>query len=176
MKQKNISIEQPSVSRRDFFKMAFGAIFGLLVVFFSWPLAAFLLSSKSKKGGDQFIKVPNFSSVPVDQPTKLTFQYIDEQAFLRQNTFYDIWVLKHSNTEAKVFSPLCTHLSCRYNWDSNGRTFACPCHGSVFNQDGGVVAGPAPRPLDVLMHKIENGELYVNWQVFKPGIPQKVEA
>jgi menaquinol-cytochrome c reductase iron-sulfur subunit len=124
---------------------------------------------------DNFVKVPYFPSVPVGKPTKLTFQYIEQQAFLRQNMFYDIWVIKHSDTEAKVLSPLCTHLSCRYNWNQNDRVFACPCHGSVFTPDGDVIAGPAPRPLDDLPYKVQDGELYVNWQVFKPGIHQKVE-
>ncbi len=41
----------------------------------------------------------------------------------------------------------CTHLGCTPNWfDAEGR-FKCPCHGSNFNKDGDVIAGPAPKPL-----------------------------
>ncbi len=41
---------------------------------------------------------------------------------------------------------------------------------------GKVIGGPAPRPLDTLPYKIENGELYVQWKLYKAGIPQKLEA
>ena len=37
-------------------------------------------------------------------------------------------------------------------------------------------AGPAPRPLDTLPEKVENGELWVEWERFKLGIHEKVPA
>ncbi|MBI4353898.1 MAG: ubiquinol-cytochrome c reductase iron-sulfur subunit [Candidatus Omnitrophica bacterium] len=41
----------------------------------------------------------------------------------------------------------CTHLGCTPNWfEAEGR-FKCPCHGSNFNLQGDVLAGPAPKPL-----------------------------
>jgi hypothetical protein len=30
--------------------------------------------------------------------------------------------------------------------------------------------------LDTLPYKIEGGELYVKWELFKAGIPEKIEA
>jgi cytochrome b6-f complex iron-sulfur subunit len=42
-------------------------------------------------------------------------------------------------------SAICTHLGCTVNLAGQG--FHCPCHGSVFNQNGTVVSGPAPSPL-----------------------------
>jgi menaquinol-cytochrome c reductase iron-sulfur subunit len=41
--------------------------------------------------------------------------------------------------------------------------------------EGTVKAGPAPRPLDTLPSKVENGELYVMYQEFKSGLAKKVE-
>ena len=172
--------EEPSfssspMSRREFFKVAFITISGFIAAMAAWPFVSFLLNPNGKNEGERFVKVPHFPSVPVGKPAKLTFQYIEDQAFLRQNMFYDVWVIKSPSGEATVFSPLCTHLSCRYDWKSSEQTFSCPCHGSVFNNYGEVIAGPAPRPLDSLPHKIKDGELYVDWKVFKPGIHSKVE-
>ncbi len=43
-------------------------------------------------------------------------------------------------------SAVCTHLGCNVNHEE-GKGFACPCHGSVFGEDGRVVKGPAAWPL-----------------------------
>jgi len=51
------------------------------------------------------------------------------------------------NTPDGIFaiSAVCTHLGCVVSQEDNG--FSCPCHGSKFDQDGEVEAGPAPRAL-----------------------------
>ncbi len=42
-------------------------------------------------------------------------------------------------------SSVCTHLGCIVRASGDG--FQCPCHGSKFNKNGKVLAGPAPRNL-----------------------------
>ena len=44
-----------------------------------------------------------------------------------------------------AISAVCTHLGCLVSFSENG--FQCPCHGSKYDADGRVLAGPAPRPL-----------------------------
>ncbi|WP_455389410.1 QcrA and Rieske domain-containing protein, partial [Petrachloros mirabilis] len=51
----------------------------------------------------------------------------------------------------------------------------CPCHGSVYDVDGKVLAGPAPRSLDVLPSKVEQGKLFVIYKQFKSGLDHPVE-
>jgi len=52
----------------------------------------------------------------------------------------------------------CPHLGCTVPWrpdfDFGGKKgwFRCPCHGSTYTKDGGIlVAGPAPRPMDTMI-------------------------
>jgi cytochrome b6-f complex iron-sulfur subunit len=56
----------------------------------------------------------------------------------------------------------CTHLGCAVPWVEAEGQFHCPCHGSLFNQYGEVIGGPAPRPMDTFPISIQSGEVWVD--------------
>ncbi len=42
----------------------------------------------------------------------------------------------------------CTHMGCTLHWNGAETSWDCPCHGSRFATDGGVLNGPAVESLD----------------------------
>ncbi|MFN7932127.1 MAG: Rieske (2Fe-2S) protein [Bryobacteraceae bacterium] len=79
-----------------------------------------------------------------------------------------ICVAREGNQIA-VISTTCTHLGCIVGVADTG--FACPCHGSRYDQDGNVTGGPAPKALPWYQVKLApNGELEVDTSIeIKPG-------
>lgn len=61
-----------------------------------------------------------------------------------------------------AISAVCTHLGCIVNRTADGK-FDCPCHGSKFDPNGRVTAGPAPRGLEwIEIRQAANGLLYAD--------------
>ena len=61
----------------------------------------------------------------------------------------------------RALSAVCTHLGCTVRQEKKG--FFCPCHGSVFDANGFVLSGPAPKPLDWLSIALtRKGELVID--------------
>jgi len=62
----------------------------------------------------------------------------------------------------------CTHLGCTVPYKANEEfegkrgVFMCPCHGSVYHRNGVNVAGPAPRPLDLMEVSITGNAIIVD--------------
>jgi cytochrome b6-f complex iron-sulfur subunit len=56
----------------------------------------------------------------------------------------------------------CTHLGCAVPWVEEEGQFHCPCHGSLYNEVGEVIGGPAPRPMDTFPVAIRSGEVWVD--------------
>ncbi|HEY4198102.1 MAG TPA: FAD-dependent oxidoreductase [Mucilaginibacter sp.] len=46
-----------------------------------------------------------------------------------------------------ALNPVCTHAACVVNWNSEERSWDCPCHGARFDIDGKVLTGPATKDL-----------------------------
>ncbi len=69
----------------------------------------------------------------------------------------------------RALSSVCTHLGCITRWLPSDGIIACPCHGSHFDLDGEVIAGPAPRPLHWLeMDVSAKGDIEVDTSLEVP--------
>ena len=165
--------ETRKMTRRSFLAAWIGVFTGLITLVLGIPFVASIVGrpARSKKGG--FARVAPLDSLPVGQPIDLKYAETAEDGYIHAEEPRGVWAVRTSASAVTVFSPICPHLGCRYHWDPGSRQFLCPCHGSVFTPEGRVVAGPSPRPLDVLPTEIRGGDLYVEWQVFELGTSAK---
>lgn len=61
-------------------------------------------------------------------------------------------VYKDEKGNVSACSAVCTHAACIVQWNSEKKTFDCPCHGSRFTPQGKVINGPAIadlKPIDI---------------------------
>src|SRR5215471_12520515 len=69
--------------------------------------------------------------------------------------------LVRKGARLEALSAFCTHRKCKLTAEPN-RSFYCNCHGSTFEPDGKVTAGPAKRDLPILPTAVDGrGHLLV---------------
>jgi menaquinol-cytochrome c reductase iron-sulfur subunit len=73
-----------------------------------------------------------------------------------------------------IFSPICPHLGCKYDWIAAQNKFICPCHGSEYNELGKHEAGPALRGLDPLPLRDYQGKVEITWIEYAQNTPQLI--
>jgi menaquinol-cytochrome c reductase iron-sulfur subunit len=172
----NPCLAQPAASRRGFLKRMVGVLSALVTATMVVPLVGGIIGSSFRLKRPRWADAGEIRSLPLGEPTRMKFPYETEDAFARETLIHEVWVIKHSPSELTVFSPICPHLGCHYDWHRNKQEFICPCHGSIYSIRGKVLGGPAPRPLDTLPWKLEREHLFIEWEIFKVGIPQKIRT
>jgi menaquinol-cytochrome c reductase iron-sulfur subunit len=169
------SIEVESISRRSFLGVLLG--FGSVVVgaVLSVPLIRFALHPLLTKTTDiawsDVGKVEEFASLTAPLKKLITVEQRDGwREIISEKAVY---VLPIKDGVSRVMSPICPHLGCSLPWSEAKQEFVCPCHNAVFGLDGKRVSGPAPRSMDDLESKVEEGVLKVRYQYFRQLVPTK---
>ena len=73
--------------------------------------------------------------------------------------------------QLNVMSNHCAHLGCPVRYFRDRGEILCPCHGGIYDINGGLIAGPPPQGLYYYAFEIrEDGGIYVR-QEFTNGKP-----
>lgn len=73
-----------------------------------------------------------------------------------------------------VMSNHCAHLGCPVRWFPDRSELLCPCHGGIYDINGGLIGGPPPQGLYYYAFEIrEDGRIYVRHE-FTNGEPYVV--
>jgi menaquinol-cytochrome c reductase iron-sulfur subunit len=163
-----------NISRRKFLKTSSISIIVVSSGLLGIPFLNSIIDPVLKKTAVPYSKVGSLESLPTGQPVNIPFLTSSKDAYLNNTEMHNLWVIKNTNDTVTAFSPICPHLGCSYNWNASSNHFECPCHGSVFDLNGKVLAGPSPRGLDTLPIKIKDNVIYVEWETYRVGEAKKI--
>jgi menaquinol-cytochrome c reductase iron-sulfur subunit len=168
-------LSTPVGTRRSFFAWVTRLASAVIGLGLAVPLIGYFVSPALTRRERPWVDVGGAEELVAGEPKQLDHVMTIRDGWAESKSHKAVWAVKQSGGEVTVFSPLCTHLGCGYRWDREKRNFQCPCHGSVYDIAGQVLSGPAPRPLDRLPSKIDNGRLLVVYKEFKSGVGSSVE-
>jgi menaquinol-cytochrome c reductase iron-sulfur subunit len=161
------SSEKNATTRRGFYGVAINLLGAAMAAVVAIPAATYLLLKPKSSGEGDLIEIADLKELRVGMPSEVTYFRTRDDGWKRSREKTTAWVVKTDNKSAVAFSPSCPHLGCAYHWQQDANSFICPCHASAFTVDGTVIEGPAARPLDRFISKIEDGKLLIGSQITK---------
>jgi menaquinol-cytochrome c reductase iron-sulfur subunit len=154
-------------TRRTFYVSFINLLGALVTAAIAVPAALYLAIRPKTADDSNWIEVTDFSQLKVNTPVEVLYDHKRVDGWETVAEKSSAWVVRTEDHNVVAYKPACTHLACAYHWENQGKKFLCPCHGSEFSVDGKVLAGPAPRPLDRFLTKVEGGKVLIGSQVEK---------
>lgn len=170
--------ESPDAPRRTFLKGIAAAIAGVVAVLPPAVAGAATLFDplRRRERDATSIRVASLSAIPQGAPPRRVTVSSDRVDGWTQyeSTPVGAVYLRWEGDRVQALNVVCPHAGCSVNLAPAGTHFACPCHRSRFALDGTREEGPAPRGPDELEAEVKDGEIWVRFQSFRPGIEEKV--
>jgi menaquinol-cytochrome c reductase iron-sulfur subunit len=154
-------LEQEGINRRSVITGALYAIPLLIGGTLAASVGNYLFGRQTTAPKDSWADAGDVSELTGGTPSQVRFERAVVDGWKVRNEQSSAWIILDNQQKVTAFSPLCTHLGCAYRWTEEKKLFTCPCHGSAFNVQGDVVAGPASRPLDRYSTKLEGNRLWL---------------
>ncbi len=148
-------------SRRQFLRKMSQLLGGIITLLLGIPLIGFSLAPLFQKRRELWVKLGPISNVKRGEPTKFVYTFFKEDAYLHKVERGTVYVVTLDGRTYRVLSNVCTHAGCGVRWDDKAKAFLCPCHNGQFDITGKVIAGPPPKPLNEIEHKVEGGILSI---------------
>jgi quinol---cytochrome c reductase iron-sulfur subunit, bacillus type len=150
----------PEPLRRRFVKAVLGAISGVVAAILGIPLIGFFSIPALRRREVAWSEVGPIDEFEVGETRFVSLTPLVPQVWPEAAPKMGAFVSRKADGSFDVFHSHCTHAGCPINFRSAARSFFSPCHGGMFDQDGRVLAGPPPRPLDRYELRVENGVLF----------------
>jgi len=149
------------LNRENFTGLLLAGTGGLASLGLGIPIIGTILSPIVKAPRDVWRDVGAIDDFVVGSTVQVKLRYPGTVPWSGATAYSAAWLRRKSADQFITFSTYCTHLGCPVHWVNGAEIFLCPCHGSVFNADGTVAAGPAGRPLFTMRTRTRNGRVEV---------------
>jgi cytochrome b6-f complex iron-sulfur subunit len=163
-----VSSDKKSITRRDFFSVL--GWWGIVGTLGKSAYSAFLYYSPNV-----LYEKPAVFKIgkPSDYPIGISMEWALSEKWKRERR---IWVVRNKRGVYVMIS-ICRHLGCTPNWFQDRVRFLCPCHGSIYDIEGNVLGGPAPRTLWRTAIKIDqiDGQIVVDFNHRQDPDPKSTE-
>ena len=147
-------------SRRGFLKKVTAGIYGLITFMVGIPLVSFFVSPAFIKSKNMWIEIGAVEDFNNENPLGVNYNKEIKDGWNKRTVSSTAWVYR-SKGELIALSPICTHLGCTVSFDEERESFACPCHGGLYDKEGNVIGGPPPKPLKRHEITFEAGKLLI---------------
>jgi menaquinol-cytochrome c reductase iron-sulfur subunit len=162
-------LTQPT-TRRTFYIAIIELLGALMAAVLAIPAAIYMLAKPKGADAGDWVEIADFNQLKVGTPEEIRYNRKRTDGWQKVVEKATTWVVRTDQDKVVAFTPSCTHLGCAYHWDDSGKNFVCPCHTSKFSAQGKVLSGPAPRPLDRYIAKVEGGKILIGSQVEKGAV------
>jgi menaquinol-cytochrome c reductase iron-sulfur subunit len=151
------------MSRRQFLSYTLGGAGAYMAAGIFVPMLRFAVDPLLQpKAEGNLVKVVEVAKI-TEEPLEVKFQIHQVDGWYESDPELTAWVAKGADGNIFALSPVCKHLGCTIDWNTNPEfkdQYFCPCHGAHYTKDGQSLA-VAPAPLDEYEVKIENDFVYL---------------
>lgn len=146
MNENSHQVAERQDPRRSFLQKCIGSMAAASACIVAWPVFSFIRLPR-RIGGSRPIEVP---LADLNEDQVLYFMRDGKQM-----------ALIYTDQKPKLFDASCTHLGCLVAWDQNKRSFVCPCHGALFDDQGAPLSGPVSVPLHQIAFEIKDDVIVI---------------
>ena len=172
MHQEDQQTKMETSQRRTFLGVVSGLIAAGIGAVLTTTIGRYALGPALSAAADdtKWIDVGALTGIEEGKLVKKNVVVTQDAGWGRFESQRSVWLVRKGES-VQLFSAVCPHLGCSVN--AQAEKFVCACHGSYWDGNGKRTAGPAPRDLDALEHRVEGGVLQVRYQSFRQGIEKK---
>lgn len=156
-----MSFTRKFMNREAFMGLFIASVGGVATLIFGIPIVGYMLQPLVQQPKDVWRSVGAVEGFKVGETVPVTFEYPGMLSWSGPTKETKAWLRRDSADHFTAFAVYCTHLGCPVAWLQTPKIFLCPCHGSVFNGDGTVAGGPAPRALFKYETRVSNGQVQI---------------